>query len=56
VFFLCLATIWFKKLSFSKRAEQVLPGMGAVEGEGAQTMYTHVSKCKNGNMKETKEC
>jgi hypothetical protein len=43
-----------------KRAEQVLPGSGGGEsgwvrgGEGwrgavAQTMYTHVSKCKNNN-------
>jgi hypothetical protein len=36
----------------NKRAEQVLPrsgreGWGVRGGEAAQTMYTHVSKCKN---------
>jgi hypothetical protein len=41
-----------------KRAEQVFPGSGG-EGRGrfggcgevAQTMYTHVSKCKNDKIK-----
>jgi hypothetical protein len=33
-----------------KRAEQVLPGSW-VWGDVAQTMYTHVNKCKNNEMK-----
>jgi hypothetical protein len=35
----------------NKRAEQVLPGSVCVGGEVAQTMYTHVSKCKNNKIK-----
>jgi hypothetical protein len=35
----------------NKRAEQVLPRRRV---GGAQTMYTHVSKCKNNKMKEEK--
>jgi hypothetical protein len=39
-----------------KRAEQVLPGSwGWGWGEVAQTMYTHVSKCKNDKRKEKKK-
>jgi hypothetical protein len=30
--------------------EQDLPGSGA--GEVAQTMYTHISKCKNNKMRK----
>jgi hypothetical protein len=51
-----------------KRVEQVLPGSvgegwgcggvrrggGVWEGEVAQTMYTHVSKCKNDKIKGEK--
>jgi hypothetical protein len=33
-------------------AEQVLPG---IEREVAQTMYTHVSKCKNDKVKGEKK-
>jgi hypothetical protein len=49
----------FKK-SEHKRAEQVLPGsqlwgwVGERSGEVAQTMYTHISKCKNDKIKERK--
>jgi hypothetical protein len=38
-----------------KRMEQVLPGSGErrrKSEEVAQTMYIHVSKCKNDQMKE----
>jgi hypothetical protein len=35
--------------------EQVLPGSGGgVEGEVAQTMNTHVNKCKNNKIKGEK--
>jgi hypothetical protein len=42
-----------------QRVEQVLPGSIGREGKGgrgkiAQTMYTHVNKCKNENIKEGK--
>jgi hypothetical protein len=33
--------------------EQVLPGRA--RGAVAQTMYTHVSKCKNNKIKEEKQ-
>jgi hypothetical protein len=37
--------------------EQVLPrkGEGWRNGEVAQTMYTHVSKCKNDKIKERRK-
>jgi hypothetical protein len=38
----------------NKRAEKVLPrreGKGGRNGEVAQKMYTHVSKCKNDKIK-----
>jgi hypothetical protein len=40
----------------NKRVEQVLPGSGrqGERGEVAQTMCTHVSKCKNYEIKERK--
>jgi hypothetical protein len=46
-----------------KRVKQVLPGSGCGSGGGrgqrrrevAQTMYTHVSKCKNTKIKEKYE-
>jgi hypothetical protein len=42
-----------------KRMEQVLPGSGErrrKSEEVAQTMYIHVSKCKNDQMKERNKC
>jgi hypothetical protein len=40
----------------NKRAEQVLPGSRVGSGgEVAQTMYTHMSKCKNDKIKERKK-
>jgi hypothetical protein len=33
-------------------AEQVLPGRRGMRAKVAQTMYTHVSKCKNDKMKK----
>jgi hypothetical protein len=45
--------------SENNKAEQVLPRSGGWEGVGewrevVQTMYTHVSKCKNNKVKERK--
>jgi predicted RNA-binding protein YlqC (UPF0109 family) len=34
----------FSSIKSEKRVEQILPGR---QGEVAQTIYTHVSKCKN---------
>jgi U3 small nucleolar RNA-associated protein 14 len=39
----------------NKREEQVLPGSGGEGGVGmevAQTMHTHVNKCKNDKIKK----
>jgi hypothetical protein len=41
----------FSLTKSEKRVEQVLPGSGE---EVAQTMYTHISKCKNDKIKEKK--
>jgi hypothetical protein len=38
----------------TRRAEQVLPRRRWM-GEVAQTMYTHVNKCKNDKIKERKK-
>jgi hypothetical protein len=38
-----------------KSTEQFLTGSRGWRGEGAQTMYTHVSKCKNDKIKERKK-
>jgi hypothetical protein len=44
---------------FNNRAKQVLPetwgGGGRRSGKVTQTMYTHVSKCKNDKIKERKK-
>jgi hypothetical protein len=60
--FLIISYVFSSTKSENKRVEQILPrsrdgGVGREErrrGEVAQTMYTHVSKCKNGKIKESK--
>jgi hypothetical protein len=47
--FLIISYVFF--LTKLEKVEQVMPGVGEADGEWgvAQTMYTHVSKCKNNN-------
>jgi hypothetical protein len=47
--FLIISYVFFSTKSDKKRAEQVLPRSGG--GRVSQTMYTHVSKCKNDKKK-----
>jgi hypothetical protein len=55
VFFI-ISYVFSSTKSENKRVEQVLPGSRGRgcrrSGEVAQTMYTHVSKCKNDKIKE----
>jgi hypothetical protein len=39
----------------NKRAEQVLPGSGEGEEEVTQTVFIHVSKCKNDKIKNKRK-
>jgi hypothetical protein len=41
----------FSSTKLEKRVEHVLPGSVGGGGEVAQTMYTHISKCKNDKRK-----
>jgi hypothetical protein len=47
--FLITFYVFLSSKSHNKRAEQVLPRGG--RGELAQTMYTHVTRCKNNKIK-----
>jgi hypothetical protein len=47
---LCLSYYLFNKIGEQESGT----GSAQKEGGGAQTMYTHVSKCKNNKMKEEK--
>jgi hypothetical protein len=44
--FLIISYVFSSTKSENKRVEHVLPGSGG-EGKEAQTMHTHVCKCKN---------
>jgi hypothetical protein len=41
----------FSTKSEKMKAEQVLPGSGRYGGKADQTVYTHMSKCKNDKIK-----
>jgi hypothetical protein len=49
--FLILSSVFSSTNSCTKRAEQVLPGS---RGKVDQTMYIHVSQCKNNTIKKVK--
>jgi hypothetical protein len=57
--FLCLMSYVLRFLftkSEDKREEQILSEVGGMcWGEVAQTMYTHASKCKKGEIKDRKK-
>jgi hypothetical protein len=55
--FLIVSYVFSSTKLENKRVEQVLPRKGGdgMSGEVAQTMYTHVSKCKNDKIKERKK-
>jgi hypothetical protein len=58
IFFLIIAYVFSSKKTENKRAEQVLPRSSAGWGgvwRVAQTMYTHVTKCKNDKIKQRKK-
>jgi hypothetical protein len=50
--FLIISYVFSSTESENKRAALVLPGGWVEVGEGAHTMYTHVSKCKNDKRKK----
>jgi hypothetical protein len=52
-----LSPVFSSTKSENKRVEQVLPRRvwGLAGGKVAQTMYTHVSKCKNDKIKGEKK-
>jgi hypothetical protein len=55
---LIISYVFSSRKSENKRAEQVQPrkrGVSGRKGEVAQTMYTHISKCKNDKIKERKK-
>jgi hypothetical protein len=52
--FLIVSYVFSSTESEKKKAEQVQPGSGGL-GKVAQTIYTHVNKCKNGKIKRERK-